>query len=146
MASQLEERYDERIAGVLSCYDRIVVTGTLPTVCYAAGMTRFLFANAIRIMDYPDFASKLRDRVRERAASLAMEAGVKIEHIAKSHVRKEAVVAKVLEERGEHPGLVHVFGDGGVRLLPVLARQDDAQDLRAPGQRQVPALLFLLHG
>ena len=109
MASQLEERYDERIAGVLSCYDRIVVTGTLPTVCYAAGMTRFLFANAIRIMDYPDFASKLRDRVRERAASLAREAGVGIEHIAKSHVRKEAVVAKVLEERGEHPGLVHVI-------------------------------------
>ena len=106
MASQLEERYDERIAGVLSCYDRIVVTGTLPTVCYAAGMTRFLFANAIRIMDYPDFASKLRDRVRERAASLAREAGVEIEHIAKGHVRKEAVVAKVLEERGEHPGLV----------------------------------------
>ena len=106
MASQLEERYDERIAGVLSCYDRIVVTGTLPTVCDAAGMTRFLFANAIRIMDYPDFASKLRDRVRERAASLAREAGVEIEHIAKSHVRKEAVVAKVLEERGEHPGLV----------------------------------------
>ena len=118
MASQLEERYDERIAGVLSCYDRIVVTGTLPTVCYAAGMTRFLFANAIRIMDYPDFASKLRDRVRERAASLAREAGVGIEHIAKSHVRKEAVVAKVLEERGEHPGLVHVISamDGGVRL------------------------------
>ena len=76
MASQLEERYDERIAGVLSCYDRIVVTGTLPTVCYAAGMTRFLFANSIRIMDYPDFASKLRDRVRERAACLATEAGV----------------------------------------------------------------------
>jgi hypothetical protein len=109
MASQLEERYDERIAGVLSCYDRIVVTGTLPTVCYAAGMTRFLFSNAIRIMDYPDFASKLRDRVRERAASLAREAGVKIEHIAKSHVRKETVVAKVLEERGEHPGLLHVI-------------------------------------
>jgi hypothetical protein len=109
VASQLEDRYDERIAGVLSCYDRIVVTGTLPTVCYAAGMTRFLFANEIRIVDYPEFASKLRDRVRERAASLAAGAGIKIEHIAKSHVRKEAVVAKVLEERGEHPGLVHVI-------------------------------------
>ena len=51
----------------------------------------------------------LRDRVREAAASLAAEAGVAIEHIAKSHVRKEAVVAKVLEQRGEHPGLVHVI-------------------------------------
>jgi hypothetical protein len=40
MASALVERYDDRIAGVLSCYDRVVVTGTLPTVCYAEGMTR----------------------------------------------------------------------------------------------------------
>ncbi len=109
MASQLDERYDERIAGVLSCYDRIVVTGTLPTVCYAQGMTRFLFANEIRIFDYPEFALKLRDRVRARASELAAQAGVEIEPIAKSHVRKEEVVAEVLERRGEHPGLVHVI-------------------------------------
>jgi len=47
--------------------------------------------------------------VRERAASLAAEAGLAIEHIAKSHVRKEAVVANVLERRGEKPGLVHII-------------------------------------
>jgi hypothetical protein len=41
MTGSLTERYDDRIAGVLSCYDRVVVTGTLPTVCYAAGMTKF---------------------------------------------------------------------------------------------------------
>jgi hypothetical protein len=109
MISLLEERYDDRIAGVLSCYDRVVVTGTLPTVCYAGGMTRFLYASGIRIFDYPEFASTLRDRVRERAVSMAADAGVTIEHIAKSGIRKEAIVAKVLEQRGEHPGLVHVL-------------------------------------
>ena len=65
MASAHVERYDDRIAGVLSCYDRVVVTGTLPTVCYAEGMTRFLYANQIRIFDYPEFAVTLRERVRE---------------------------------------------------------------------------------
>src|SRR4249919_2564610 len=109
MTGSLRERYDDRIAGVLSCYDRVVVTGTLPTVCYAAGMTKFLYAIGVRIFDYPQFASTLRDRVRERAASLAAEAGITIEHIAKSHIRKEAVVAEVLKRRGEHPGLVHVI-------------------------------------
>jgi hypothetical protein len=72
----LTERYDERIAGVLSCYDRVVVTGTLPGVCYAEGMTRFLYANKVRIFDYPQFAATLRDAVRARAAALAMEAGI----------------------------------------------------------------------
>jgi hypothetical protein len=29
----LTERYRERLAGVLSCYDRIIVAGTLPGAC-----------------------------------------------------------------------------------------------------------------
>ena len=109
MSQSLLERYAERIAGVLSCYDRVVITGTLPGVCYAEGMTRFLHANGVRIFDYPQFAMTLRDRVRERAASLAAEAGVTIEHIGKSHIRKEDVVARVLEQRGDRPGLVHII-------------------------------------
>ena len=63
----------------------------------------------IRIFDYPHFAQTLRDVVRDRAALLAAEAGVSIEHIAKSHIRKEDVVARVLAERGDHPGLVHIL-------------------------------------
>ena len=105
----LTERYRERLAGVLSCYDRIIVTGTLPGACYAKGMTAFLSARQIRIFDYPRFAEPLRDRVRERAAELAAAAGVTIEHIANSHIRKEDVIAKVLTERGDHPGLVHII-------------------------------------
>ena len=72
-------------------------------------MTRFVHARGIRIFDFPHFAQTLRDGVRDRAASLAAEAGVRIEHIARSHVRKEAVVARVLAVRGDHPGLVHIL-------------------------------------
>ena len=35
---------------MLSCYDRLAITGTLPVVCYAAGMTGYLKANGIRIL------------------------------------------------------------------------------------------------
>ena len=31
-AQLLTERYQDRLAGVLSCYDRIVITGTLPSM------------------------------------------------------------------------------------------------------------------
>jgi hypothetical protein len=58
----LTERYRERLAGVLSCYDRIIVTGTLPGG--AKGMTRFLSARQIRIFDYPRFAERLRPSSR----------------------------------------------------------------------------------
>ena len=94
-----------------------VITGTLPGVCYADGMTRYLNAKGIRIFDYPEFAKTLRDRVRERAASLAAEAGVTIEHIGKPHIRKEDVVARVLEQRGDHPDWSHHLGHGSLRCL-----------------------------
>jgi len=109
MMQMLTERYRERLHGVLSCYDRIVITGTLPGICYAAGMTSFLYAKGIRIFDYARFTEPLRDRIRERAQQLAQQQGARIEHIAKAHIRKEDVVAKVLATRGDHPGLVHVI-------------------------------------
>src|SRR6187200_3228926 len=74
----------------------MIVTGTLPGACYAKGMTGFLSARQIRIFDYPRFAEPLKPRVRERAAELASAAGITIEHIAKNHIRKEDVVARVL--------------------------------------------------
>ena len=109
MSQSLTDRYSDRIAGVLSCYDRVVITGTLPGVCYAGGMTRYLNARGIRIFDYPEFAKPLRDRVRDRAAALAAEAGLTIEHPRKPNTRKEDVVARVLKQRGEHLGLVHII-------------------------------------
>ncbi|HEX3990167.1 MAG TPA: hypothetical protein VHX39_03215 [Acetobacteraceae bacterium] len=109
MSQSLTKRYDDRIAGLLSCYDRVVITGTLPTICYAEGMTRFLYASGIKIFADPGFAQTLRDRVRDTAAALAAKAGVTIERSAKNHIRKEAVVQGVLEQRGDHPGLVHII-------------------------------------
>lgn len=50
-AQPLTEQYRERVVGVLSCYDRIVVTGTLSHVCYAGGTTHFLCVHVVRIFD-----------------------------------------------------------------------------------------------
>lgn len=105
----LEERYLANLHGVLSCFDRIIITGTLPGACYADGMTSFLYAHDIRIFDYPRFAEPLRERIRERAQEVCAVAGIEIEHVSKSHIRKEELVARVLAGRGDAPGLVHVL-------------------------------------
>jgi hypothetical protein len=85
MARLLTDRYHDRLAGALSCYDRIVITGTLPGACFAEAMTKILKARGIRVFDYAtQFAAPLRDRVREAAAGLATAAGIAIEPIVKS--------------------------------------------------------------
>ena len=100
----LTERYATQIAGVLSCWDRVLVFGTLAKICYAGGMTSYLYERKIRIFDYPKFAEPFRDQLRENAERLAAEAGVEIEFIRKRNVRKEDRVKAVLARRGEHPG------------------------------------------
>ena len=75
MAQMLAEQYRERLVGVLSCYDRIVITGTLPRACYAVGMTSFLYSRGIRIFDYARFAEPLRDRIRTAGGGIGEHSG-----------------------------------------------------------------------
>ncbi len=107
--SSLVERYAQRIVGQLSCPDRVVIMGTLPGACYAEGMTAILYRRGIRIFDYAAFAKPLADQVKANAERLAANAGVAIEYVKRLNFRKEDRVRQVLQTRGDHPGLVHVF-------------------------------------
>src|SRR3972149_5924640 len=104
MDELLSERYCDQLDGVLSCYDRIVITGSLQPLCYAQGMTHYLYGQGIRIFDYAQFAEPLRECVRENAEAVAQANGVKIEFIRKKDFRKESRVQEILKERGEGPG------------------------------------------
>jgi hypothetical protein len=105
----LTERHAAQIEGVLGCWDRMLIFGTLPKICYAEGMTSYLYANQIRIFDYPRFAEPFREQLRENAERLAGENGMEIEFLRKRNVRKEDRVKEILAKRGEHPGLVCIF-------------------------------------
>ena len=105
----LTERHEKQIAGVLSCWDRMLVFGTLPKICYAEGMTSYLYANRVRIFDYPRFAEPFRDQLKQNAERLAAENGLTVEFLRKRNVRKEDRVKEVLAARGGHPGLVCIF-------------------------------------
>jgi hypothetical protein len=105
----LTDRYAEKVSGVLSCFDRVVIQGTLPMLCYAQGMARYLSYKNIRIFDYPRFAEPLRDELRKNAEQLASENDLEIEFIRKKNFRKEKRIQEILKERGNLPGLVHIF-------------------------------------
>ena len=105
----LTQTKKEKIVGEIGCYDRVVITGTIPTVCYAGGMTNYLYQNSIKIFDYPQFAAPFRDEIRDNAQIIAKKNGIEIEFISKSHIRKEDIIKKILKKRGYHTGLVHII-------------------------------------
>jgi len=106
----LTERYQGQIAGVLSCYDRIIIQGTVPKWCYAKGMTDYCYEHQIRIFDYPKWAEPLRDAIRQNMERIAAANGTEIVFIrSKKKFRQEKHVRPVLDQRGEEPGVVCIL-------------------------------------
>ena len=106
----LTERYSADLYGVLNCFDRIVLTGNLHPLCYAQGMTKYLYIHHIRIFDYTKFAEPLRNLIRVQAEAIAQANGLEIEFVRKSQsFRKEERIRQIVRARGDHPGLVHIF-------------------------------------
>src|ERR1017187_7629773 len=96
----LTNRHSKQIAGIISCYDRILIVGTLPGICYATGMASFLYQNKTRVFDYPRFAEPFRDQIRENAEKVASDHGIEIEYIRKKNFRKEDRIKEILQKRG----------------------------------------------
>ncbi len=110
MSSSLVDRYADRIVGVISSFDRLLITGTLPGICHAEGMSSYLWAQGIRIFDFTRFAEPLRDALVAHVERLVPAAGLQVEYVRSVQTfRKEERVQEILAARGTQPGLVHVF-------------------------------------
>ena len=104
------ERHSDKIVGVISCCDRVIIQGTLPDICHPNAITTFFYANGIRIFDFKEWAAPLRDQIRDNIEALAAEHGLQIEFIRKQQdFRKEQRIKELLAQRGNHPGIVHIF-------------------------------------
>ena len=105
----LTETYSEAVDGMLACYDRLILTGSLYPFSYAQGMSGYLRSQQIRIFDYPEFAQGLREKIRNNAETVAQTHGIEIEYVHKKNFRKEERVQAIVQERGNQPGLVHIY-------------------------------------
>jgi len=107
--SLLTERYADKIRGTITCFDRVVIGGTLPDVCHAAALGRTLRREGVRLFDFPKWAEPLRNAIRDHAAQIAADHGLEIEFVGMKNFRMADRIREIVAERGAHPGLVHVF-------------------------------------
>jgi len=105
----LTERHRSKIAGIISCFDRVIIQGTLACFSYAEGMTKYLYSQKIRVFEYKKFAEALREEIKSSAVKIAQENGLEIEYLNGIQFRKEDCIRQILEKRGSHPGFVHIF-------------------------------------
>ena len=110
MKNSFVDKYSSKIEGVLSCYDRVVLRGTLPSVSHTGAMTNLLYRKGMLLKDITKLTDPLRNELHENAKRISKSSGVAIEFIRSSKsVRKEDLVRKSMEENGRTSGLVCIL-------------------------------------
>jgi DNA-binding HxlR family transcriptional regulator len=110
----LVEAHKDKISGVLSCYDRVIINGVAGgdgfSWGYAGGMTCFFNKNHLRMFDFATVFKPVTEKIIANAQEIAEKNGVEIEYIRSPRVfRKEERIAGILAGRGMREGLVHIF-------------------------------------
>lgn len=108
--ANLTERHAKQIKGVLHCFDRLVLFGTYEAIGWAGAMGRYLYDREVSLMEYQkSYANELRLEMAQRIKEVAAAEGLTVQQVNAGQ-RKEALVEKILEQRGRHDGLVCILG------------------------------------
>ena len=105
----LTERYANKIHGTISCFDRVVIGGSWPDIRYGDALRRLLRSQGVRLFDFPKWAEPFREAIRHNAERIAKDNGLEVEFVRQKGLRMADRVKEIVAERGDHPGLVHVF-------------------------------------
>jgi len=102
-------RHSGKIIGVLSGFDRLLLRGTLRQLAHLSGMRSFLAYKRILLKDFTDYAQSVTARVREQSNEIAEAAGMSVNYLPSSQVRKEDLARNLQDQRGIESGLVCVL-------------------------------------
>jgi hypothetical protein len=102
-------RHRDRIAGILSGFDRMIFRGTLRSMSYPGGLEAFLATRRVWLKDFGRFAQRVSERVKQHAQSVARTAGRPFEYLPSAATSKEDHARAILTQDGITDGLMCVL-------------------------------------
>lgn len=102
-------RHEDRIAGILSGFDRMMFRGTLRSISYPAGLEAFLATRRVLLKDFGRFAQTVSDRVKAHAEAVARTHGRPFEYLASAATSKEDTARAIMTRDGITDGLICVL-------------------------------------
>jgi len=106
---QFIAKFGDRIQGVLSGFDRLVIRGTLRAVGYVAGMRRYLTRRGVLLKDFGPHVEQVSQRLKAACMASAVEVG-RYKYLVSSRTDKEAVARRFAAEQGITSGLICTLG------------------------------------
>lgn len=102
-------RHADKIIGVLSGFDRLVLRGSLRTLSHAEGMRAFLSATGVLLKDFGAYVDATTTRVKAASLSNAQELGRPIQYLPSASTSKEERARSLLEQHPVESGLICVL-------------------------------------
>lgn len=103
------QKHADRIAGVLSGFDRLVFRGTLIPLVLPHGMFRLLTKSAVRLLDFKDYVLKTSENVKKAALAEAVDQERPVRYLQSASTSKEDLARRLLDEHPVDGGLICAF-------------------------------------
>jgi len=107
------KKYSSKIQGIISCYDRVLIKGTLHAVGHSEAMVNLLYRRNVLLKDYQNFINPYRNKLHKHTEELAKRCSIEIEFIRKINaVRKEDLVQRHIAKQNlgaDYTGLVCIL-------------------------------------
>jgi hypothetical protein len=100
-------KHQDKIHGVLSCFDRVIFRGHLP-LSYPRGMSGFLYQQKVLLRDFKDYAPAVAERIKEHVKALVERHGAAYRHLP-SKEPMEAQARRIVQEKGITEGIVCAY-------------------------------------
>ena len=97
---QFISRFQDRIQGVLSGFDRLRFRGTLRRLSYGRGMELYLRVNQILFKDYQPFMKRLTGRLKEASSAPFRQQNLPVRFLPRGDADKDALARQIAAERG----------------------------------------------
>jgi len=102
-------KYTDKLQGVLSGFDRIILKGTLRPLCYVAGMMNFLYHRGILLKQFKEFVLQVSKTLLEATQAEAARVGRPNIYLRSSKTDKDLEARRIAEKDGIEEGLICLF-------------------------------------
>lgn len=99
-------KYADRLAGVLSGFDRLVFRGTLRRLSYVDGLKDYLWERKVLLKEFGTHAQAVTERVKQACLAGAAKAQIPVQYLPSAETSKEEVARRLAQERGVTQGPV----------------------------------------
>ena len=102
-------KHQDKIAGTLSGFDRLVFRGHLRSIGNPQGMMSYLWTNQVFLKNFGDHVEKVTQRLKEASLAEAKAYGRPVKYLNSSQLDKETIARNILAQDGVRNGLVCVL-------------------------------------